>query len=171
MPQAAQQQRDSALAPAADTYIRQGNPNQNQGTELILRLTASGKQRALLRWDAQAIAGAVGGDSLVAARLELTTAANADNWGTTGRTIDLHRLTKAWTETGATWNCADDTNPTNPVADCTGATAWAMDGPDPRPYDATPTATRLITNGLRGVITFDVTADVRALSSGGGAQH
>ncbi|MGH2608343.1 MAG: S8 family serine peptidase, partial [Tepidiformaceae bacterium] len=170
VPQAAQQRRDSALAPIADTYIRQGNPNQNQGTELILRLTASGKNRALVHWNPQAIAEVVGTDSLVAARLELTIAANADNWGTTGRTIDLHRLTQAWTEGGATWNCADDTNPTNPVADCSGATAWAMDGPDPRPYAATPTATRMITNGLRGVVTFDVTADVRGLSPGGGAQ-
>ncbi|MGH9258724.1 MAG: DNRLRE domain-containing protein, partial [Acidimicrobiales bacterium] len=107
----------------------------------------------------------------MAARLELTIAANADNWGSTGRTVDLHRLTQAWTETGATWNCADDTNPGNPVADCSGATAWAMDGPDPRPYVATPTATRLITNGLRGVVTFDVTVDVRGLSTGGGAPH
>jgi len=137
-PQAAPQSRDSALAPTADTYIRQGNPNQNQGTEPILRLTASGKNRALLRWDPQAIAGAIGGDSLVAARLELTIAANADNWGTSGRTIDLHRLTQAWTETGATWNCADDMNPGNSVADCSGATAWAMDGPDPRPTPPHP---------------------------------
>ncbi|MGH2611094.1 MAG: DNRLRE domain-containing protein, partial [Tepidiformaceae bacterium] len=171
VPQAVQQSRDATLAPLADTYLRQGNPNQNQGTELILRLQASGKNRALLRWDPQAIAGALGGDSLVAARLELTITHNADNWGATGRTIDLHRLTQAWTETGATWNCADDTDPSNPVADCAGSTAWAMDGPDPRPYDPMPTATRVITNGLRGVVTFDVTADVRALASGGGAQH
>jgi len=170
-PQAVQQSRDSALAPNADTYIRQGNPNQNQGAELILRLQASGKNRALVRWDPQAIGGAISGDSLVAARLELTIATNADNWGTTGRAVDLHRLTQTWAETGATWNCADDTNPANSAADCAGATAWAMDGPDPRPWATTPTATRLITNGLRGVVTFDVTADVRAVSSGGGAQH
>jgi hypothetical protein len=170
-PQAAQQSRDSALAPTADTYIRQGNPNQNQGTEPILRLQASGKNRALVRWDPQGITGAIGGDSLVAARLELTITHNADNWSTAGRTVDLHRLTQAWTETGATWNCADDTNPANSAADCAGATAWAMDGPDPRPYVATPTATRLITNGLRGVVTFDVTADVGGLASGGGAPY
>ncbi|MGH7674276.1 MAG: DNRLRE domain-containing protein [Gemmatimonadales bacterium] len=170
-PQAAQQARDSALAPIADTYIRQGNPNQNQGTEPILRLTASGKHRALVRWDRAAIAGVVGADSLVAARLELVITHNADNWGAAGRTIDLHRLTQAWTETGATWNCADDTNPGNSAADCSGATAWAMDGPDPRPYATTPTASRLMTNGLGGVVTFDVTADVRAIGSGGGAQH
>jgi len=171
VPQSVQQSRDSALAPNADTYLRQGSPNQNQGTELILRLQASGKNRALLRWDPQAIGGAIGGDSLVAARLELTIAANADNWSTAGRTVDLHRLTQAWTETGATWKCADDTNPANSAADCAGATAWAMDGPDPRPWATPPTATRVITNGLRGVVTFDVTADVRGLSSGGGAPY
>lgn len=143
VPHAVQQSGDSALAPIADTYLRQGNPNQNQGTEPNLRLQASGKNRALVRWDPQAIADAIGGDSLVAARLELTITHNADNWGATGRTIDLHRLTQAWTETGATWNCAHDTNTANPVADCSGATAWAMEGPDPRPHAATPTATRV----------------------------
>ena len=40
------QARDTTLAPAADTYIRQVSPNQNQGAELILRLQSSGKNRA-----------------------------------------------------------------------------------------------------------------------------
>ena len=159
--------RDSTLLAGADTYLRQGNPSQNQGTESVRKLQASGKNRALLWWDPQAIVGAVGGDWLAGARLELTVALNADNWGSSGRTIDLYRLTQAWTELGATWNRANDTNTTNPVADCSGETAWDMDGPNPRPWVTTPTATQLITNGLRGVVTFDVTADVAGLLGGG----
>ena len=117
---------DSALAPIADTYLRQGNPNQNQGTELILRLQASGKNRALLRWDPEAIAGAIGGDSLVAARLEVTITHNADNWGA-GCTIDLHRLTQAWTETGATTDAFD-----NPRRAVQGYAAIMMVGATPK---------------------------------------
>ncbi|HLB37462.1 MAG TPA: S8 family serine peptidase, partial [Gemmatimonadales bacterium] len=172
-PQLAAQQgepRDSAL-PAADTYLRQGNPNQNQGTESVLKLQASGKNRGLLWWDPVTIRGAVGADSLVSARLELTIALNADNWGLTGRTIDLHRLTQAWRELGATWNCAVDTDPTNPVADCSGETAWAMDGPNPRPWVTVPTATQLIATGLTGVVTLNVTADVADPLLGSGVLH
>ena len=173
-PQLAAQQgepRDSALGAAADTYLRQGTPNQNQGTESVLKLQASGKNRGLLWCDPATIRGAVGADSLASARLELTIALNADNWGSSGRTIDLHRLTQAWRELGATWNCADDTDPTNSVADCSGETAWAMDGPEPRPWVATPTATQVITNGLTGVVALNVTADVADLLLGSGVLH
>ena len=65
------QPRDTVLAPAADPYIRRLAPNQNQGAEPVLRLTALGKNRALLRWDQQALLQAVGGGTVTAARLEL----------------------------------------------------------------------------------------------------
>ncbi len=154
------------LALGADTYLRSGSPNQNQGTEPILRLQASGNNRALLRLDSAAVATAVGSGTVVSARLELTIVLNADNWGSTGRTIDLHRLTQSWTEAGATWNCGDDLDPGNQKPDCP-LTAWEMGGAGPHPWIATPTATQLITNGLRGVVTFDVTSDIQAMLSGG----
>ncbi len=152
---------------AADTYLRSGSPNQNQGTEPILRLRASGNNRALLRLDSAAVATAVESGTVTSARLELTITLNADNWGATGRTIDLHRLTQAWTEAGATWNCGDDLDPGNQKPDCP-LSAWEMGGAGPHPWIATPTATPLITNGLRGVITFDVTSDIQAMLGGGG---
>ncbi len=68
------QPHDTTLAPSADTYIRRLAPNQNQGTEPILRLTALGRNRALLRWDQQALAHAVGSGTVRAARLEVTIA-------------------------------------------------------------------------------------------------
>jgi len=152
----------------ADTYLRSGSPNQNQGTEPILRLRASGNNRALLRVDSAAVATAVGSGTVTSARLELTITLNADNWGSTGRTIDLHRLTQAWTEAGATWNCGDDLDPGNQKPDCP-LSAWEMGGAGPHPWIATPTDTQLLTNGLRGVITFDVTAGIQALL--GGSAH
>ncbi len=42
-----------------------------------------------------------------------------------------------------------------------------MGGAGPHPWIATPTATKLITNGLRGVITFDITADIQAMLGAG----
>jgi len=160
------QQRDTSLVPIADTYVRQGSPNQNQGAELILRLQSSGKNRALLRWDQLVLAQAATGGTLVAARLELTIADLADNWSAAGRTVDLHRLTHAWTELGATWNCAVDSVPGNSRADCTGASAWDMDHSASYPWVATPTTTALLRNGQTGVVTFDVTADVQAWLAG-----
>jgi len=160
------QSRDTTLAPAADTYIRQGSPNQNQGAELILRLQSSGKNRALLRWDQQALVQAQAGGTVTSARLELTIADLGDNWSSAGRTIELHRMTQAWTELGATWNCAVDSVPGNSQPDCAGPTAWEMDPGGANPWVAAPTATALLKNGQTGVVTFDVTADVVAWLAG-----
>lgn len=93
------------LNAVSDTYLRKGSPNKNQGTESILRLRDGGDNRALVRFDQAAIVQQVAGGQLVSARLELTISRNGDNWGPAGRTIDLHRMTKAWTELGATWSC------------------------------------------------------------------
>ncbi len=159
-------QRDTALAPSADTYIRQGSPNQNQGAEVILRLQSSGKNRALLRWDQAALVQAVAGGTVTSARLQLTIADLGDNWSTPGRTIELHRMTQAWTELGATWNCATDSVPGNSKPDCTGATAWDMDHSAAYPFVAETSATARLRNGQTGVVSFDVTADVLAWLSG-----
>lgn len=163
--------QETALLPLADTYLRQGAPNRSQGADPILRLQASGNNRALVRFDRVAIAAAVGAGTLQGARLELTIAVNADNWGTAGRTIDLHRLTQGWTEARATWNCADDANPANQSADCEGETAWQMGGSGPHPWEPAPAATATITNGLSGVVSLDVTADLAAVLAGGGEHH
>ena len=157
---------DTTLAPSADTYIRRLEPNQNQGTDSILRLRALGRNRALLRWDQAALARAVGGRTLTSARLELTIASLEENGGDSGRTIELHRMTHDWTELGATWNCAVDTVPANHRPSCTGPTAWNMEDSASYPWLAVPTATALIKNGQAGVVTFDVTADVLAWLAG-----
>jgi hypothetical protein len=153
------------LLGSADTYLRSGNPNQNQGSETILRVRPDGDRRALIQFDQAALAAAVGSGTVTSARLELTIAENFDNWGATGRTVDLHRLTQTWTELGATWNCGDDLAPGNPVPDCP-TTAWTMSGLGVRPWLTPPTATMTITTGLRGVVSFDVTADVQAFLGG-----
>ncbi len=165
-------QASAILGPSADTYLREGSPNQNFGVDTIVRLQESGKNRAVFRWDRTSIAQLVGRDSLVAATLELTIVENGDNWGSGGRSIDLHQLTVPWTELGATWNCAIDSNTGNQRADCSGATAWVMGGPDSsHPWLPRVTASQIITNGLRGTVVFDVTPDVRAMLTDTGPQN
>lgn len=140
--------RVATLAPNADTYVRGGAPNQNHGADGIVRVQQSGTNRGLLRWDRQSVAQAVGSDSVVTATIQLTIVTNGSNWGTLGnRTIELHRMTHSWTEVGATWNCANDANPSNGSADCSGATAWVMGSPDSlHPWVAAATAVQGIHN-------------------------
>ena len=99
------------LAAAADTYLRSGSANQNQGADGFLRLQSSGNNRALLRVSTADLTAAVGTGRLVTATLELYIQSNGDNWGADGRTVDVHRLLADWSEAGATWNCGIDSRP------------------------------------------------------------
>ncbi len=159
-------QPDAQLVPVGDTYLRSGAPNQNQGTLPTLRVQSSGDNRALIRFDSAQLAALPGA---VTATLTLTIADNGENWGSTGRPIALHRVTRAWTEQGATWNCAIDTNASNGSPDCSGISAWEMGKPQEpalHPWTETPTATALITTSLSGVVSFDISADVALFRSG-----
>jgi len=149
----------SNLQAVADTYLKSGSANQNQGSDTFLRIQQSGNNRALVRFDSAAIAAAVGSGSLAAARLELYIQSNSNNWSADGRTVDSHRLTASWSEPGATWNCGVDTNPGNSSPDC--SSQWAGGQ-----FAEEPSDTVLHTNGLTGWIGFDVTADVRAFLTG-----
>jgi hypothetical protein len=157
---------DTTVPITADTYLRQGEPNQNFGTASILRVRPTGDHRALLRVDAVTLAATIGDATVVAARLELTITLNANNWGPSGREIALHRLTVPWTETGATWHCGVDSVPGNSQAECAAGTAWAMGPAGPTPWATPPTATTTIVNGQSGVVSFDVTADIAAWRAG-----
>jgi PKD repeat protein len=143
---------------AADTYLRQSNANKNQGQETVLHVQQSGHNRALVRMDQAAIAAAVGSGSLASATLELYVT-DSGGWGSDGRTIDLNRLTASWTENGATWNCADDTLPTNSAANC--ATQWSGGT-----FEAEASDSVLHTNTTSGYLQFNVTEDVRAFLAG-----
>jgi hypothetical protein len=147
------------LSIAADTYVRQGAPNQNQGGESVLRLRQSGKNRSLLRLDPAEVATLLAGTTVHSARLELFIADNGDNWGASGRTVDLHPLTAPWSELTATWNCADDADPANQQPDC--SSQWSGGS-----FDSEPTASLVVTNGLDGSVDFGVTADVSAMAEG-----
>ncbi|MFY9826793.1 MAG: DNRLRE domain-containing protein [Thermoanaerobaculia bacterium] len=147
------------LQAVGDTAVRKGASDKNFGTEPILRVRESGPNRALAQFDAPSLASTLNGATVVSASLELNVEKNGRNWGKTGRTVDAHRLTAAWTETGATWDCANDSNTTNGNPDC--AAQWAGGS-----FAATPTASVLHTRDLTGWVRYDVTADVAAFAAG-----
>jgi RHS repeat-associated protein len=145
------------LPAVGDTYLRDGAPNQNEGDDTLLRIRSSGKNRALVRFDLDGVEELV--DDFYSATLELYLEHNGNNWGPSGRTIDAHALATDWTESGATWNCPDDSEPTDGGPDC--PAQWNGGA-----FDADPTDTLVVTNGLTGWVPFEVTADVLAALAG-----
>ncbi len=148
----------SVLSAVADATIKSGSKNKAFGADPFVRVK-SGPNRALVRFDQSAIASAVGAGTLVSATLELYIESNSNSWGTTGRTVDIHRLLTPWIEAGVTWNCPFDSNLGNSQPDC--SVPWG--GGD---FVATPTDSVLHTNGLTGWVSYDVTADVSTFLAG-----
>jgi hypothetical protein len=143
-------------------------PNKNQGGESFLRVRAAGDNRALIKFNQNELQSLVGSDTIVSAYLELDITRNLENWGKQGRTIDVHRLIHDWSESGATWNCSNDTNPQNFRADCP-KNEWEMGKPkrsELHPWALAPTDIELITNASRGIIRYDVTQDVQSFLNG-----
>lgn len=152
----------TSLPAVADTTLRQQQTNQNRGIDEQLRLGWAQGSRALVRFDPPAIAGAVGAGTLVSAHLELEVEATGESWpsGNQGiQDVGAHRVTAAWTEAGATWNCAIDAHPDDNRADCT--PLWNGGS-----FLAAATATVPHTKETRGRVRFDVTADVAAFLAG-----
>lgn len=157
------QETTAVFETVADTYLRRGSPNQSLGGETILEIKSGpANNRVLVRFDVAAVAAAVGQGTLVSAELELFIQTNGGGWGASGRAIDVHRVTSAWTEAGATWNCAADANPANTQPDCN--PRWNGGSVDPA-----VSATRVHTNTLTGAVRFDLTQDVAAQLAG--AEH
>ncbi len=147
-----------SLPATADTYLRQSAANQNQGQDVLLHIQQSGHNRTLVAMDPAAIAAAVGTGHLASATLELYVT-DSTAWGTAGRTVELHRMTASWTENGATWNCAVDTNPANGAPNC--STQW-----DGGTFDDEPTDSVLHVNTTSGYVAWNVTEDVRSFLAG-----
>src|SRR5262249_19622078 len=97
------------LPVSADTFLTAQSPDREHGRAAVRRVAKSGPSRALVAFDPGSLAAAVAGNQVLAAQLQLGVAANARNWGGTGRTIGAYRLTAAWSEAAATWDCPVDT--------------------------------------------------------------
>ncbi len=168
------------LLPTADTYIREGQDNRNHGADTEMDVRSSGNNRALVRFDQSAIDSTVGNGTIISAILKLKINDNGANWGSTGRTVDIHRLLTDWAEgngmandrgmgSGATWNCAVDSNIQNQSRNCIGSTEWEMrqpNNPSVHPWFAEATDSILVTNVLSGTIEYDVTVDLQNFLDG-----
>jgi hypothetical protein len=149
-----------------DTYIREISANQSAGAEVSMQVRDAANQRSLVAFDQQWLTATVGTGTVTAAKLRLEVIYNSNNWGSAGRDIGVYRMTRAWNELNATWNCANDSNIQNSSADCTSANTWAMSTPAQWPFVATPSATYLQKDGKIGVVEWDVTNDVKAFLQG-----
>lgn len=169
------------LTSTADSYIKQGSDNQNEGASTFMRIQSSGHNRGLVRFDESQLESAIGNNENYTAKLQLTISDNGNNWGS-GRTVDIHRLTSNWTEgngfivgnnpqdrgtgSGVTWACAVDSNIANQNDDCSGSNAWNMTNSSQWPFISGATDTQTISNNQTGIVEFDVTEDVQSFING-----
>ncbi len=174
-----------AFNASGDTYVRSGQQNENEGGSNRMRVQASGDNRSLVRFDQGAIQGAVGNKQVLSAKLRLNITDNGNNWGATGRTVDVHRLLVNWIEgngtensrgtgSGATWNCAIDSFIQNQAKNCSGSSEWEMgqpNNPAVHPWVASPSATQTITNNQTGIVEYDVTVDVASFVNGSNSNY
>jgi len=167
------------LSAEKDSFLRAGDKNTNEGANEVLQIQGSGQYRTLVAFNQTEIESAAGGLDVINATLRLYIEDNANNWSPSGRTIDIHKLAANWVEgngwnvgnnirgtgSGVTWNCAIDTDISNPQANCN--PTWNGGN-----FVSTTTDSMLITNGLvYQFIEFDVTADVQAFLDGTGQNN
>ena len=153
-----------------DSFLRSGSKHRNEGANPLLHLGEN--RRLVVGFDLTGIDIAA-----VASALIILTIEDDDppgQWGSSGRTVDAHRLLEAFAEgdgkgmglpgfeqtrgsgDGVTWKCGIDTAIENQKADCVAA-PWNGGN-----FAATATDQVTITNGLSGEVSWDVTADVQA---------
>jgi len=153
------------LRVARDTFVSEAEPNRNFGADSRLRIVGSARSRTLVAVDSSALALALEGQ-LVRARLEMPIVEASEDWGL-DQAVEAHRLRHGWEEGAATWNCAADGDPENSSADCSGDSAWLMQGSLSQiPWLEPATATALVGSGQAGTLELDVTRDVACALSG-----
>jgi hypothetical protein len=181
----------SILSSNKDSFLKQGELNTNEGINTMMRVRDSGNNRALISFGQNEILTAAQGKTLQSATLRLYIEENGNNWGPTGRTIDVHRLLSNWSEgngfndkpasmtlsqfnvlktrgngPGVTWNCATDAEINNQQTNCSPQWKGAT-------FSSTPTATITIfkdhppTHTVKtvGWIEFDVKSDLQKFLS------
>jgi len=184
-------QAANVLSSNKDSFLKQGESNTNEGISTMTRVRADGHNRALVSFDQVEILSASQYKTLSSATMRLYIEDNGNNWGTEGRTIDIHRLLEDWTEgngfndkpstmilsefnalkvrgdgLGVTWKCSTDSEINNQQSDCDPQWNGAS-------YSQTPTSTVTIfkdnpptgTVKTIGWIEFDVTSDVQTFLS------
>jgi hypothetical protein len=106
--------------PRQDTYVdgtitgpNNFNTNFGVNTNLTLKTTTN----VLIAFSQDELTLTLRTQHVVSATLQMYIETNFNNWRT-GTYVDAHRLSVDWVETGATWNCANDSDTSNLIADC-----------------------------------------------------
>lgn len=154
----------TSFRPVADTFVSRILPNTPRGSTPVLSVGPAALDRALVRFDAEALRAEVGGDEVEAAILELTIAGEVQAPGAIPFVLSAHRMRVAWTERGATWNSPDDARPWNRRRD---GPTWSMKRP-PFPFEAGSSGSVALADDQRGAVDLDVSEDVRALVAASG---
>jgi hypothetical protein len=146
----------------ADATVKKATPLANFGSTADLH--ASSDEYALVSFDKQSIRTALGVAGIVqSARLEVTLA-NTSNVSQ----LEILPMKVAWTESGATWSCANDTNPAATAEVCRALDAWQMnrrDGTLDNPWQG-PLATKNTGTVQGTTVSFDVTRDLQRFLGG-----
>ncbi|MEO8184711.1 MAG: MopE-related protein, partial [Deltaproteobacteria bacterium] len=153
------------LRVSRDSYLREAEPDRSFGAESTLRLQGADRHRVLVGIDASELALALEGQ-LVRARLEMPIVGTTEDWGI-DQAVAAHRLRHGWEEGSATWSCAADADTQNSSPDCSGTSAWQMQGSLAQiPWVEPATATALVSGGQAGTLELDVTRDVACALAG-----
>ena len=160
------------LNAVADTYVAQTSATFNNGTATTLNVTGAalnGWEAGLIRFDTAAIRSAIGTGTLQTAKLDLKIAATSLGFGNS--VVAVNRMTMPWTENGATWLCANDTDHSllgRFFNNCTTANRWGIEWWSflPRPYSEPAIATVAVPFGQQGVVSIDLKTEIQAIASG-----
>jgi len=152
---------------AQDTTAVAGSAQANFGTATTLTI-ADGSE-ALVQFDRDQIKKTLGAGRYVAkAVLSLSQVSGAHP------AIDALAMTRRWTELGATWNCAKDTNPSATAETCAPGDSWKLDRDDltqKNPWRLHGSARQVVGTFASGKLQFDVTRDVWNLLGSDGVMH
>jgi hypothetical protein len=158
------------LSAQKDSFMRSGSANRNEGINEILRVNSN--SRIVIAFSQTEIENTIGSLNLQNATMRLYVE-SSNNWGSSGRTIDIHKITESWIEgngwndgnnirgtgSGVTWNCAIDTDISNTQANCNPRWNGGNFG--------VSTDSILMTNVMENqFIEFDVTEDIQAFLDG-----
>jgi len=142
---------------SADTFIRIGWENRNEGLEPILQVRDPAN-RVLVRFPQASVRQAVGARELESAELSLCIVFNNQHWShrtPEGKVVNVHRLTKDWSEDQASWD-------RNVFGGCWFGSPPCDQTPQGGAFEPAPTASLTFFDETAGCVAWDVTEDVRS---------
>jgi len=140
----------------SDTWLDASNPHTAHGTASTGESVAPLQRAFLIGFDSAAVGSAVGTGTPTT--VEIVIPVELCLLASPPLTVEAFAMTAPWTEDGATWSCADDTDPTNSTLDCTTTDLW--DPSTAVPWGTTSDASTTVTAGCVSELRLDVTAAV-----------